>query len=89
MKPVSPHRAAGWRTEPPVSEPSAIGTMPPATAAALPLEEPPGVRSRSQGFPVVRWAEFSPDEPIANSSMCVVPTQIAPAASRRSTLVAV
>ena len=34
-------------------------------------------------------AEFSPEEPMANSSMCAVATGIAPAESRRSTTVAV
>ena len=38
--------------EPPVSVPSVPGTIRAATAAALPPEEPPGVRSRSQGFMV-------------------------------------
>ena len=50
LKPEIPHSAAGWRTEPPVSEPSASGTSPAATAAAQPLDEPPGVRSGSQGL---------------------------------------
>ena len=41
LKPTRPHSADGTRTEPPVSVPSAIGTMPDATAAALPALEPP------------------------------------------------
>ena len=45
-----PQSAAGWRTEPPVSEPSAAGTMRAATAAAEPPDEPPGTRPVSQGF---------------------------------------
>ncbi len=39
-----PQKAAGTRTEPPVSVPSASGTAPPATADAEPLDEPPGMR---------------------------------------------
>ncbi len=83
-----PHSAAGWRTEPPVSEPSATGTMRAATAAADPPEEPPGTRSVSQGFLTGPNAEFSFDEPIANSSQFVLPTTTAPAAFSRSTTVA-
>ena len=45
LTPTTPQNAAGCRTEPPVSEPSAIGTMPAATAAAEPPDEPPGTRS--------------------------------------------
>ncbi len=40
------------RTEPPPSLPWATGTMPLATAAAAPPEEPPGVRPRSHGLRV-------------------------------------
>src|SRR5437667_28534 len=45
-----PHRAAGPRIEPPVSEPSAPGIKPAATAAPVPLDEPPVKWSRSQGL---------------------------------------
>ena len=41
-----------WRTDPPVSVPSAAGTNPAATAAALPPEDPPGTRVRFQGLRV-------------------------------------
>ena len=37
--PVTPQWAAGWRMEPPVSEPMAYHTSPTATAAAAPPEE--------------------------------------------------
>ena len=53
---------------------------PAATTAAGPLLEPPGVRVTSHGFFAGPKAEFSFDEPIANSSMLVLPTTIAPAA---------
>ena len=43
LKPTMPQKAAGRRTEPPVWVPMASGTMPAATAAAEPDEEPPGV----------------------------------------------
>ena len=59
-----------------------------ATAAALPDEDPPGVRVRSHGLRVGPKALFSLDEPIANSSMFVLPTITASAARRRATTVA-
>ena len=45
-----------------------------ATAAAEPPEEPPGTRVRSHGLWVVKKAEFSVEEPMANSSRLVFPT---------------
>src|SRR5262245_42750492 len=88
FKPMTPQRAAGWRTEPPVSDPSASGTSPAATAAADPPLDPPGTRSSAQGLCAGPNAEFSFDDPIANSSQLVLPTMTAPAASRRATTVA-
>ena len=46
LRPTRPQQAAGMRIEPPPSLPCATGTMPAATAAAEPPEEPPGVRVR-------------------------------------------
>src|SRR5687768_17119650 len=83
-----PQNAAGWRTEPPVSDPRAIGTIPAATAAAEPPDDPPGTRSGASGFRVGPYALFSVEEPIANSSMFVLPKGIAPASRRRFTTVA-
>ena len=80
---------AGWRIEPPVSEPSARVASPAATAAAEPPEEPPGTRARSQGLRVGPKAEASQELPKANSSMLVLPSGTAPAASMRLTAVAV
>src|ERR1700754_3552887 len=59
-----------------------------ATAAALPPPEPPGIRSRSHGFFVEPYAEYSVEEPIANSSMLVLPIITVPASRSRSTIVA-
>ena len=53
LKPTRPHKAAGMRTEPPVSLPIATTLWPSATATAAPEEEPPGMRVRSQGLPGV------------------------------------
>src|ERR1700684_1414791 len=89
FSPTIPHRAAGWRIEPPVSVPSAHGARPAATAAALGPEDPPGARARSHGFSVGPNAEFSVDEPIANSSWFVFASSVAPAPVKRSTAVAV
>src|SRR3954451_13404521 len=83
-----PHSAAGCRIEPPVSLPREPAAMPAATATALPPLEPPAVRVGSQGLRIGPNALFSPDEPIANSSMFVFPTRMASAARRRATTVA-
>ena len=87
--PTTPHSAAGWRMEPPVSDPRASGLKPAATAAALPPDDPPGTRVGSCGLRVGPNAEFSVDEPVANSSRFVLPITTAPAATTRSTTVAV
>ena len=64
-----------------MSEPSENGASFAATAAAEPPLDPPGTRLRSpQGLRVGKNAEFSVDEPIANSSMLVLPSSTAPAA---------
>ena len=52
FNPTVPQNAAGIRTEPPMSEPSARGTQPAATAAPEPPDEPPGVRALSHGLRV-------------------------------------
>src|SRR6185295_17666007 len=88
LKPTTPQKAAGWRTEPPVSVPNEPAASPPATAAAEPPDEPPGTRARSHGLRVSWNAECSVDEPIANSSMLVLPRITAPAALSRATIVA-
>src|SRR5258706_4938603 len=45
-----PQSAAGTRVDPPVSDRSPQVTMPAAIAAAVPPEEPPGIRVLSYGF---------------------------------------
>ena len=52
LKPAMPQNEAGRMTEPAVWVPNASGTIPAATAAAEPLEEPPGVRAGSCGLTV-------------------------------------
>src|SRR5258708_1944232 len=78
-----PHSDAGTRIDPLVSEPSAIGTSPAATAAAEPPDEPPAIRVRSCGLCVAPSCVFSVVKPYAYSSMLVAPMSTAPAASMR------
>ena len=68
--------------EPLVWDPSATGTIPAATAAADPLDDPPGVCSRFLGFFV------GPGWNVANSVVTVLPKITAPRSRRRRTMVA-
>ena len=86
--PTTPHNAAGWRMEPPVSEPRLSGTKPAATAAAEPPLLPPGTLPGSCGLRVGPKAEFSVELPMANSSRFVLPSVTAPAPARDVTTVA-
>lgn len=81
----SPQQEAGMRRLPPPSAPCATGTRPAATAAAAPLLEPPGLRSRSHGLRVAANLTLSLDIVEPNSGMCVFPGMTAPAARRRAT----
>jgi len=79
-----PQSEAGPRIEPPVSEPSAPKTMPAASAAPEPLEDPPGMRSRSHGFFAAgkRWpGNWMPK---ANSCVINLPSITVPARCRRT-----
>src|SRR3954468_24733532 len=89
FSPTIPHSAAGWRIDPPVSVPIAHGAAPVATAAALPPDDPPGTRVGSQGLRTGPKAQFSVEEPIANSSWWVLASSGAPAPTTFSTTVAV
>src|ERR671916_2434321 len=79
-----PHQDTGMRIDPPPSVPSATGTRPAATAAALPPEEPPVFRERSKGLRLGPKSGLShvPRKPM--TGLFVLPTMIAPAASIRS-----
>src|SRR5574340_1687966 len=50
LKPTTPQHDAGMRIDPAVSVPTAIGTIPAATAAAEPPLDPPGSRSGAHGL---------------------------------------
>ena len=86
--PAMPQKAAGWRMEPPVSVAVAPSASRAATAAAEPPEEPPGTSRvsgslrRFHGFSTGPRAEVVLDEPMANSSMLVLPRNTAPSRSR-------
>ncbi len=43
----TPQKLAGWRSDPPMSEPISSGVMPVASAAAAPPDDPPGTRVTS------------------------------------------
>ncbi len=85
FSPTMPQNAAGQRTEPPVSVPSARSASPAATAAAEPPEEPPGTRETSRGLRVGPKPEFSVVVPMPNSSMLVLPLISPPAAFTSAT----
>ena len=59
LSPGRPVKAHGMRIEPAPSLPSASGTRPAASAAALPPLEPPGVVSGSHGLRVIPYSGLS------------------------------
>src|SRR6478735_7774861 len=73
LRPLMPQNAAGRMIEPPVCVPSAVMHISVATAAALPLDDPPGVRSRFHGLRVGGGSKQ------AHSVVTVLPSKIAPA----------
>ena len=85
-RPTTLQKLAGLRSDPPMSVPSAIGTMPEARATAAPPLLPPQVRPRSYGFRVVPKTSLKVCEPAPNSGVLVLPIVIAPAVRSRSTI---
>jgi hypothetical protein len=83
--PDSPQQADGRRIDPPPSEPVARGTMPAASAAADPPEEPPGPWARLNGLAVGPNSALDVLDDQANSGMFVLPTTTHPAARSRAT----
>src|SRR6476661_505754 len=73
LRPKSPQQALGMRIEPPPSPPIPTGTIPLATAAAVPPLEPPGVRVRSQGLRVRPREALSVYGNAPNSGIVVLP----------------
>src|ERR1039457_4731682 len=81
VTPTTPQKDAGWRMDPPVSLPSDTTAVPCATTAADPPLDPPGTRSGARGLRTGPKAEFSVDDPMANSSQFVSPRIPPPASS--------
>src|SRR5205807_7364722 len=82
LNPTTPQNAAGRMTDPFVCEPIAACTTRAETAAADPIEEPPGVRDWSHGFRV------GPGVRYASSAVTVLPSTMAPALSAARTAAA-
>src|ERR1700687_2485073 len=85
--PTVPVNAAGCRMEPPVSVPVAPRHNCAATAAAAPPLEPPRTslvlaRVRPHGEVTGPKCEVSFDEPMATSSLLVLPSSTAPSRQR-------
>src|SRR5437870_6284288 len=80
LKATMPQYDAGRISEPTVWVPKASGTMKSATAAAEPLEEPPGVCAGLCGLVV-----FPNGTRLANSVVTVLPNSTAPAARLSAT----
>ena len=73
------------RTEPPPSEPVASGTMPAASAAALPPDDPPTLFSVFQGLEVAPKTMLTVSAFHPSSGVFVFPTTTQPAAFSRAT----
>src|SRR5258707_7637839 len=71
---LTPQKAAGIRSDPSVSEPSAAVTMREASAAALPPLDPPVISAGSHGLPHCGVTATK-----ANSSVWVCPRSTIPA----------
>ena len=85
FKPNAPVKLAGMRIDPPPSLAVTRGRTSPASAAAEPPLEPPGVRAGSQGDRVTPKRRFLVTAMCPNSGVFVLPTTMAPAPLRRST----
>ena len=79
-KPTTPQKEAGFRNDPPRSDPSARDSEPQARAAAAPPLEPPEVRVGSQGLRVVPNTGLKVCEPDPSSGVLVLPTDTMPLA---------
>src|SRR6187455_622607 len=88
ISPESPQNDEGPRIEPPVSDPSDAGTMPAASAAPEPLDEPPVKCSRCHGLRDGGHGRSNDGPPCANSCVCSLPSNTMPASSRRRVVVA-
>src|SRR5262249_18413084 len=85
-KPTMLLNAAGLRSQPPVSLPVAIGTMPVVSAAAAPPLLPPTVFARLYALCVAPNTGLNVFDPAPNSGVFVLPSMIAPASRVRVTM---
>ena len=85
-KPTTLQKPAGLRSDPPRSLPSAIGSIPEASAAAAPPLLPPHVFVRSYGLRVAPNTALNVCDPAPSSGVLVLPMVMAPAARSRSTM---
>src|SRR5688572_22181862 len=85
LSPTRPENPAGIRVEPPPSLAVATGTRPAATAAALPPDDPPGVRLGSHALRVMPHAFVFVKFNVPNSGAAVLPIGTPPAARSRAT----
>src|SRR3979490_1775188 len=83
-----PHQLDGVRIDPPWSPPSAIGTSPAATSAALPPDEPPALCAGLCGLRITPLAQvwLAPEK--QRSSQAALPAMVPPASRIRVTTVA-
>ena len=79
ISPTTPQSDAGPRIDPPVSEPSATGTMPAATAAPEPDEEPPVKCARFHGLRAGGHGRSNDGPACAISWVASLPSSTAPA----------
>src|SRR4030095_12818758 len=83
MSPTMPQSDAGPRIDPPVSEPSATGTIPAATAAPDPDDELRVKRARFQGFRAGGQGRSNEGPAWAISWVASLPRSTAPASESR------
>src|SRR5439155_20856450 len=88
LRPTTPQLAAGRRTDPPLSVPSAPKHKPAATAVPEPLLEPIAAELVSQGFLGAGVRSSAAGRLQPNSLRFCLPTTTAPAARRFATTVA-
>src|SRR5688572_16820982 len=84
--PTTLQKAGGLRSEPPVSLPSAMGSIRQAVATAAPPLLPPHVLDTSYGLSVAPNTVLNVCDPAPNSGVFVLPTVMAPARRMRVTM---
>ena len=83
-RPTTLQKLAGLRSDPPMSLPSARGSISVASATAAPPLLPPAVLVGSYGFKVAPNTALKVFEPKPNSGMLLWPIKIAPALRMRA-----